>query len=208
MLPMIFTIMFTLMFKMFKMLLTMLTMLTGQSWRRLSSSPGRSWIPPGPGSPRRTDGNLGKDGISILSYLHQWHLLKVELVFCISYQIYTIGINGISLLHIFIYWLFRQMLIWKDEIRNQSQNMKSSHIEPQLWKIFFHVPSSSNILFHLVHSISLIEKICEPLLSIYQVTSHQHTPLSDQHVMVFTLQNMLPKETNRVDTISSMLPYE
>ena len=195
--------MFTIMFQM------LLTMLTGQSWRRLSSSPGRSWIPPGPGSPRRTDGNLGKDGISILSYLHQWHLLKVELVFCISYHIYTIGINGISLLQSFTGdGLFTQMLIWKDEIRNQSQNMKSSHIEPQLWKIFFHVPSSSNILFHLVHSISLIEKICEPLLSIYQVTSHQHTPLSDQHVMVFTLQNMLPKETNRVDTISSMLPYE
>ena len=207
MLPMMFTIMF----KMFKMLLTMLTMLTGQSWRRLSSSPGRSRIQPGPGSPRRTDGNLEKDGISImwLSYLHQWHLLKVELVFCISYHIYTIGINGISLLQSFTGdGLFTQMLIWKDEIRNQSQNMKSSHIEPQLWKIFFHVPSSSNILFHLVHSISLIEKICEPLLSIYQVTSHQHTPLSDQHVMVFTLQNMLPKETNRVDTISSMLPYE
>ena len=196
--------MFTIMFQM------LLTMLTGQSWRRLSSSPGRSRIPPGPGSPRRTDGNLGKeDGISILSYLHQWHLLKVELVFCISYHIYTIGINGISLLQSFTGdGLFTQMLIWKDEIRNQSQNMKSSHIEPQLWKIFFHVPSSSNILFHLVHSISLIEKICEPLLSIYQVTSHQHTPLSDQHVMVFTLQNMLPKETNRVDTISSMLPYE
>ena len=73
----------------------LLTMLTGQSWRRLSSSPGRSWIPPGPGSPRRTDGNLGKeDGISImwlsyftsvafteggisllhfLSDLHHWH---------------------------------------------------------------------------------------------------------------------------------------
>ena len=206
---MMFTIMLTMMFKMFKMFKMLLTMLTGQSWRRLSSSPGRSRIPPGPGSPRRTDGNLGKDGISILSYLHQWHLLKVELVFCISYHIYTIGINGISLLQSFTGdGLFRQMLIWKDEIRNQSQNMKSSHIEPQLWKIFFHVPSSSNILFHLVHSISLIEKICEPLLSIYQVTSHQHTPLSDQHVMVFTLQNMLPKETNRVDTISSMLPYE
>ena len=93
MLPMMFTIMFTMMF----------TMLTGQSWRRLSSSPGRSRIPPGPGSPRRTDGNLEKDGISImwLSCLHQWHLLKVELVFCISYHIYTIGINGISLLHFF-----------------------------------------------------------------------------------------------------------
>ena len=90
---------------MLKMLKMLLTMLTGQSWRRLSSSPGRSRIPPGPGSPRRTDGNLGKeDGISILSYLHQWHLLKVELVFCISYHIYTIGINVISLLHFFIYW--------------------------------------------------------------------------------------------------------
>ena len=83
-----------------------------------------------------------------LSYLHQWHLLKVELVFCISYHIYTIGINGI-----FSFTgdgLFRQMLIWKDEIRNQSQNMKSSHIEPQLWKIFFHaqVPAiSSSILY-------------------------------------------------------------
>ena len=138
---MMFTIMFTMMF----------TMLTGQSWRRLSSSPGRSWIPPGPGSPRRTDGNLEKDGISImwLSCLHQWHLLKVELVFCISYHIYTIGINGISLLQSFTGdGLFTQMLIWKDEIRNQSQNMKSSHIEPQLWKIFFHVPAiSSSILY-------------------------------------------------------------
>ena len=55
-----------------------------------------------------------KDGISIvwLSYLHQWHLLKVELVFCISYHIYTIGINGISLLQSFTGdGLFRQMLI-------------------------------------------------------------------------------------------------
>ena len=202
MLPMMFTIMFTIMFKMLKMLLTMLT---GQSWRRLSSSPGRSRIPPGPGSPRRTDGNLGKDGISILSYLHQWHLLKVELVFCISYHIYTIGINGISLLQSFTGdGLFRQMLIW----RNQKSISKYEILSYRATTVKDFLPSSSNILFHLVHSISLIEKICKPLLSIYQVMSHQHTPVPDQHVMVFTLQNMLPKETNRVDTISSMLPYE
>ena len=60
---------------------------------------------------------------------------------------------------------------------------------PRLYKAHYHptlsmkgFPSSVHIILHLAHSIRLIEKICEPLLSMSQVTRRQHTSVSDQHV--------------------------
>ena len=47
---------------------------------------------------------------------------------------------------------------------------------PVCERFVFRFPSCIHIILHLAHSIRLIEKICEPLLSIYQVTSWPSLP--------------------------------